>query len=104
MEGDTIKMNPQTEETKQELNVSDLKRLAQQLSMQNDELRAKLQMANYGYVFDVLNLMLSIMNCRNIEEFDGDFREFVKDEIQKKVREMTMPQQKSPEDTDKSNE
>lgn len=104
MEGNTIKMNPQNEEPKQELNVNDLRRLAQQLSMQNDELRAKLQMANYGYVFDVLNLMLSIMNCRNIEEFDGDFREFVKDEIQKKVREMTMPQQKSQEDTNKSNE
>ena len=104
MEGDTIKMNPQNGEPKQELNVNDLKRLAQQLSMQNDELRAKLQMANYGYVFDVLNFMLNIMNCRNIDEFDGDFIEFVKDEIQKKVREMTMPQQKSSEDTNESNE
>lgn len=96
-ENKTIKMEAsKTEQEDKKLSYEQLMTFAKQLSEQNKQMASQLRESQFSYVFTVLDFIIRVgeLDCKYPGQFDSEFSKYIFSEIEKKIYQLTAPENK----------
>lgn len=108
-EAKTIKMSNVKEEQNSKMSYEQLEQIANQLAGKNRELINQVNAMNISYITTVLDFMLKIVEIDTNRKsdskhsFNDDFMEYVINEVEKKIYQLTSPQESKEEEEDNTN-